>query len=85
MIRTPNHLLTLVSSPKHIKELEDAPNDCLSLAAASKEVGILEAAKEQAKMGNHSCFSRNTQCTDLNGLIEEVLTASDSCELCGVF
>lgn len=38
MVRTPNNLLTLVSSPKHIKELEDAPNDCLSLAAASKEV-----------------------------------------------
>lgn len=38
VVRTPNNLLTLVSSPKHIKELEDAPNDCLSLAAASKEL-----------------------------------------------
>lgn len=79
VLRTPDNRLTIVSSPKLIKELETAPPGCLSLAAASKEVrGVSRMWQNRhPDVEIYSFFNPNIPCTALSGLIRGALMASD--------
>lgn len=85
-IRTPDNLLTIVSSSKLIKDLENAPNDCLSLAAASKEVrGVSKMSQNwYPNLEIYSFFNPNIPCTALIGLMRGALMASDLYGSCAV-
>lgn len=50
--------MVFVSSPKHIKELDNAPDTVLSLNGAAKHVGLLDVLNSMLMLSDYGCEHR---------------------------